>query len=191
MTIPKTFNHLALKLHGIIEQAIHDHAVTEFIIAQNLPLSLWNSTYKAWVRILKLKPYIEILSSSLTVQPEANAVADGKRLKEIMITESEWTEVANIIKILKPFDDITNYISGSSYPTMSIIYPTIISLRNVLLKQFEDKNISNFDANNTNMTNFLDIFNIEEVSDKDKELEQAEELADITNLTELIKKTMA
>ncbi|CAG8821697.1 6426_t:CDS:2 [Gigaspora margarita] len=44
---------------------------------------------KAWVRILELKPYIEILSSSLTVQPEADAVADGKHLKKIMITESE------------------------------------------------------------------------------------------------------
>ncbi|CAG8821698.1 6427_t:CDS:2 [Gigaspora margarita] len=74
---------------------------------------------------------------------------------------------------------------------MSIIYPTMISLQNVLLKQFEDENISNFDANNTNMMDFLDIFNIEEVSDKDEELEQAEELADITNLTELIKKMMA
>ncbi|CAG8835068.1 43194_t:CDS:2, partial [Gigaspora margarita] len=74
---------------------------------------------------------------------------------------------------------------------MSIIYPTMISLQNVLLKQFEDENISNFDANNTNMADFLDIFNIEEVSDKDEELEQAKELADITNLTELIKKMMA
>ncbi|CAG8835067.1 43193_t:CDS:2 [Gigaspora margarita] len=222
MTIPETFNHLALKPHGIIEQAIHVHIVTELIIAQNLPLSfvkgemfnqfakildprwtvptkekiknliddrfkhicnalrndlnqtqtvsltadMWTAhshdgylcitvtwinenfelneavlafirlrypklpiganiklacnklgvkwvpcsahilnlivqkgllpakhlivrSDKAWVRILELKPYIEILSSSLTVQPEADAVADGKHLKKIMITESE------------------------------------------------------------------------------------------------------
>ncbi|CAG8803718.1 19297_t:CDS:2, partial [Gigaspora margarita] len=282
MTIPETFNHLALKPHSIIEQAICDHAVTKLIIAQNLPLSftvptkekiknlidngfkhicnalrndlnqtktvlltadMWtvhshdgylcitvtwinenfelNEAVLAFIHLryphtanvitksinnilefwgLKDKVFsittdsganmklacnkLEILSSSLTVQPEADAVADGKRLKEIIITESEWTEVVNIIKILKPFDNMTNYISGSSYPTMSIIYPTMISLRNVLLKQFEDENISN-------MTDFLDIFNIEEVSDKDEELEQADELADITNLTELIKKTIA
>ncbi|CAG8768727.1 43962_t:CDS:1, partial [Gigaspora margarita] len=75
---------------------------------------------------------------------------------------------------------------------MSIIYPTIISLQNVLLKQFENENISNFIfANNTNMIDFFDVFNIKEVFNKDEELEQAEELADITNLTELIKKTIA
>ncbi|CAG8770476.1 1191_t:CDS:2 [Gigaspora margarita] len=66
----------------------------------------------------------------------------------------------------------------------------MISLQNVLLKQFKNENISNFVANDTNMIDFLDVFNIVEVSDKDEELEQAEELADNTNITKPIKKMM-
>ncbi|CAG8471865.1 9784_t:CDS:10 [Gigaspora rosea] len=61
-------------------------------------------------KMIELKPYIEILASSLTVQLERDAIEDRKQLKSIMITEDEWTAVAGIINILKPFSDITNYI---------------------------------------------------------------------------------
>ncbi|CAG8812800.1 25413_t:CDS:2, partial [Gigaspora margarita] len=128
----------------------------------------------------------EILSSSFTVQPEADAIADGKRLKEIMITESEWAEVASIINILKPFDDVTNYISSSSYSTMSIIYPTIIFLRNVLLKLFENDNISDFILYDEET-----IFDNEDLTDMNEELEELKSLANTINLTNTIKKTMA
>ncbi|CAG8715846.1 29431_t:CDS:2 [Gigaspora margarita] len=53
---------------------------------------------------------------------KADTIANGKCLKEIMITESKWAKVASIINILKLFDDITNYISSSSYPTMKTIF---------------------------------------------------------------------
>ncbi|CAG8593161.1 2798_t:CDS:2, partial [Scutellospora calospora] len=89
-----------------------------------------------------LKPYIKILASSLTVQQEKDAIANRKCLKAIMITEDEWSIVANIIKILKPFNDITNYISGSSYLTMSIIYLMMSTLWNTLLKKFENEDIN-------------------------------------------------
>ncbi|CAG8750324.1 8914_t:CDS:2, partial [Gigaspora rosea] len=55
--------------------------------------------------------YIEILASLLTIQQKKDAITNRKCLKAIMITEDEWTAVANIINILKPFNDITNYIS--------------------------------------------------------------------------------
>lgn len=58
---------------------------------------------------------------------------DGNRLKAIMITESEWKAVDDLVKILKPFDDITTYMSASTYPTISIVFPTIIALRNKMV----------------------------------------------------------
>ncbi|CAG8791292.1 18657_t:CDS:2, partial [Dentiscutata erythropus] len=200
---PPTLEVLTSKPHNIVEQAIRDYAITELIIAQNLPLSFvegkmfkrftkiidsrWTVPSKEkiknliddgfkrilWARMLELKPYIEILLSLLTVQPEADAVADGKRLKEIMITES------------------------SSYPTMSIIYPTIISLRNVLLKLFKNEVISDFILDNTSSKNSPTLFNDEaifsdkDLSDMDEELEELKLPSNTNNLTNLIKKTMA
>ena len=84
--------------------------------------------------MVALKPYIEMLQSSLQLQPEQDAVADGRRLRAIMITEEEWTTVEELIKILKPFDDVTKYISAGTHPTMSIIYPTIVALRDSITK---------------------------------------------------------
>ncbi|CAG8827670.1 37963_t:CDS:2, partial [Gigaspora margarita] len=68
---------------------------------QNNIVPRWNSTYNAWVQMLKLKPYIEILASSLTVQQEKDAIANRKCLKTIMITEDKWTTNA----LLKEFED--------------------------------------------------------------------------------------
>ncbi|CAG8826039.1 1387_t:CDS:1, partial [Gigaspora margarita] len=53
ITIPETFNHLALKPHSIIEQAIYNYAITELIIAQNLPLSfVKGKMFKQFAKIL-------------------------------------------------------------------------------------------------------------------------------------------
>ncbi|CAG8803816.1 32537_t:CDS:2, partial [Gigaspora margarita] len=162
--------------------------------AQNDIVTHWNSTYNAWVRMLKLKPYIETLASSLTVQQKKNAIADGKRLKAIMITENKWTAVANIISILKPFNDITNYILDSSYPTMSIIYPTMSTLRNALLKEFEDEDDSidkPTDFNTSLINNRINIFDDKEISDEDEDAEEFESPAVMTDLVKSIKKIMS
>lgn len=162
--------------------------------AQNDIVTHWNSTYNAWVQMLKLKPYIEILASSLTVQQEKDAIADGKRLKAIIITEDVWTAVANIISILKTFNDITNYISGSSYPTMSIIYPTMSTLQNALLKEFEDEDDSTdepTDFNTSLINDCINIFDNKEISDEDEDAEEFKTLAVMTDLVKSIKKIMS
>ncbi|CAG8837242.1 32054_t:CDS:2, partial [Gigaspora margarita] len=140
-----------------------------------------------------LKPYIEILASSLIIQQEKDAIADGKRLKAIMITEDEWTAVANIINILKPFNDITNYISGSSYPTISIIYLMMSTLRNALLKEFKDENNSTNKPTDFNslINDRINIFDDEKISNEDENAEEFESLAVTTDLVKSIKKIMS
>ncbi|CAG8815110.1 6745_t:CDS:2 [Gigaspora margarita] len=137
-----------------------------------------------------LQAQSNVVTSLLTVQSERNAIEDGKRLKSIMITDDEWTTVAGIIKIRKPFNNITNYISGSSYLTMSIIYPTISTLRNTLLRDYVDEDIDICDTDKIDLDTIDDIsiFDLEKVSDDD---EQIRSLAVTTNLVERIKNIMS
>ena len=79
--------------------------------------------------MLKLRPYIEALVTSLAIQTEQDAKADGKRLKEIMVTDAEWDAVAELVTVLQPFDDITRFLLSSSYPTMSVVYPAMMRLK--------------------------------------------------------------
>ena len=90
--------------------------------------------------MIELKPYIEMLSTSLGLEEEADARADGRRLKAIMITDAEWTAVQGLVELLEPFDDVTNYISGSSYPTMSIIFPAMKTLKETILNEASHEN---------------------------------------------------
>jgi len=99
-----------------------------FLRAQLDVVTRWNSTYHAWNRMVALKPYIEMLQSSLPLEDERDVIANYKRLKTIMITEAEWTPIVDLIAILKPFDDVTKYVSSGMHPTMSIGYPTIVAL---------------------------------------------------------------
>jgi len=85
--------------------------------------------------MVALKPYIEMLQSSLPLEDERDAIADYKRLKTIMITEAEWTAIVDLIAILKPFNDVTKYVSSGMHPTMSIVYPTIVALRDSITKK--------------------------------------------------------
>jgi hypothetical protein len=89
--------------------------------------------------MIELKPYIEMLSSSLGLQEEPEAKADGRRLKGILLTDAEWVAVGELVDLLKPFDDVTNYISGSTYPTMSVIFPTMETLKQTFLSEASDE----------------------------------------------------
>ncbi|CAG8835479.1 5619_t:CDS:2, partial [Gigaspora margarita] len=198
-TITKAFEISLAKLHNTTEQAIHDKAITE--IHDGLYQAEEKLKVLSMRDLIKLAPTecLEMVQESIQKQQKSNqekserdAIENRKRLKSIMITEDEWTAVAGIINILKLFSDITNYISGSSYSTMSIIYPTISTLRNALLKEYVDEDISIYDTNEIDLdTDDISVFDLEEVSDVDEEFEQIRSLAAITNLVERIKNIMS
>ncbi|CAG8642111.1 9215_t:CDS:2, partial [Racocetra fulgida] len=139
---------------------IRDKAITKVIVSQNLAFSFTEEKM--------FKRFAKIVDSRWTVPSRG-------KIKTIMITEDEWTAVADIINILKPFNDITNYISGSSYPTMSIIYPTMCMLRNTLLREFVNEDDSTYDAN-------VNMFDYVEVLDEDEESVQVKSPAVTTDL---------
>jgi hypothetical protein len=49
------------------------------------------------------------------------ATDDIASLKNINITEVNWKELQQMCRLLEPFYLATNDLSGSSYPTLSIV----------------------------------------------------------------------
>ncbi|CAG8707961.1 11453_t:CDS:2, partial [Acaulospora morrowiae] len=57
---------------------------------------------------------------------------DGEYLKLINLTKNECQLLDDLIPLLKPFYDTTTIFSGSNYPTLNLIYPTM----RLLIKEF-------------------------------------------------------
>ncbi|CAG8618012.1 10001_t:CDS:2, partial [Scutellospora calospora] len=92
----------------------------------------WNSSYLAWVRLKELQKAIDYLVLMLPSESERCDRLDGEYLKLINLTETEWRLLDNLISLLKPFYEATNIFSGSNYPTLNLIYPTM----RLLIKKF-------------------------------------------------------
>jgi hypothetical protein len=92
----------------------------------------WNSSFLAWQRLLRLKDYINLLINTLSTKTDLDSKKDCKRLKKIMLKEEEWNAIKDLVQILKPFAEATNYLGGSKYCTYSIMIPTLIRIINRL-----------------------------------------------------------
>ena len=89
----------------------------------------WSSTYIAWERLIILKPYIDIVISSLNASKDRNVKEDAKRLQKINLTNDEWDVIRDLLEILGPFAELTEKLEGTKYVTMSYIYPGIARLK--------------------------------------------------------------
>ena len=93
----------------------------------------WNSSFYAWVRLIKLKGYIQALLAVLINSLEVDAKKDGKALEKIMLTSNEWDLLQELISILGPFEEATQYLGGEKYVTHSIMHPIIKEIKRLLL----------------------------------------------------------
>ncbi|CAG8466284.1 2368_t:CDS:2 [Cetraspora pellucida] len=73
----------------------------------------WNSAYLAWKRILELYPVMRTLAVSLQINSDATS-----------------KKKADVIDLLKPFEEITKLFCGAKYPTINLIYPYVVMLKN-------------------------------------------------------------
>jgi len=89
----------------------------------------WNSSYLAWKRLIKIKDLIDVLASTMLIDNDPSMRNNGKRLKNINLTENEWQEMDKLIKVLEDFAEATEYLGGSKYTTISLMYSilTVIS----------------------------------------------------------------
>lgn len=74
----------------------------------------WNSTY------LMLESYIknELILKSLSATN--------------ILVSNEWDEIKLITKLIKPFYDITNLVSGTTYPTFAYSYALTLQIKNII-----------------------------------------------------------
>lgn len=67
---------------------------------------------------------------SCSLKPEEKA--DGKRLKKLILKDNEWELLDELCNILAPFEKATRDFSGSTYITLSQMFPIITNLTNSL-----------------------------------------------------------
>ena len=89
----------------------------------------WNSSYLAWIRLVQIKTYIELLISELSTHDDQDAKKDGRKLRNINLTESEWELIKDLLQVLGPFEEATTYLGGSFYATHSLLYRLIKNLK--------------------------------------------------------------
>ena len=71
----------------------------------------WNATYAMLSRSQKLKVPIEMF------------IASDSALKNCSLSGEESDFLDHILSILKPLDDVTNFLSSSKYPSISAVIP--------------------------------------------------------------------
>ena len=59
-----------------------------------------------------LRDAISVLNTRLARETDGNSRKDSKRLKEIMITAHEWDLIQNLVDVLEPFAESTDYLDG-------------------------------------------------------------------------------
>nr|CAG8605580.1 6469_t:CDS:2 [Entrophospora candida] len=101
-------------------------------------------------------------------------ITDGKRLERMMLSDDEWQLMNELTLILKSFEELTRMMSGNSYVTISLIYPSITTLKNnldeLLLKERTTNKllIEEFEGNeNTVIEGQDDVFGIVDITDED------------------------
>jgi hAT family C-terminal dimerisation region len=122
----------------------------------------------AWQRLLKLKDCINVLVSTLSTKNDPDSKKDYKRLKKIMLEEEEWGVIKDLIQILRPFAEATNYLGGNKYCTYTIMIPTLIKIINRLKPMTAEDEKSASEISFKNHENIFD----DEISIEDDDEEQ-------------------
>ena len=86
----------------------------------------WNSTYLMIERAKKLK------------QPLMELCAKHRDLHNLMMTEKDWEDLTEVIKLLKKFNDATNVVSSAQKPNGPAIIPTSEWLESSIKKFIKD-----------------------------------------------------
>lgn len=117
----------AQELLKISKKKIDDNEL-EFLCAISDTPTRWNSSYIAWKRLLQIKRAIKLMEATMSENSDYNIRKDAIRLKSLMITEEEWKVLEELTMLLAPFAEITELLGGSTYSTVSFMWPAITTL---------------------------------------------------------------
>ncbi len=126
---------LSAKARSIVSHFHHSPQETHRLQQAQLQLKLpvhklktevatrWNSTFYMFRRLVEQKDAVSLVLAS--VEKVAN------------LTPYEWRTAADYVKTLQPFEEATNLMSGSRFPTLSMVIP-VLNILNKLLESTSD-----------------------------------------------------
>ncbi|CAG5100699.1 Similar to ZBED1: E3 SUMO-protein ligase ZBED1 (Homo sapiens) [Cotesia congregata] len=130
------FNKHSNKASTALENAQKKHHLPTHRLISHSP-TRWNSAYDMVERLVEQRKAVEcvLLDKEITTK---------KMMKKLLLNESDWTYLRDVIKIFKPFEVATRLMSSESQSTLSMVRPTVYSLlKKFLLQQDDDsENIS-------------------------------------------------
>ncbi|CAB4386300.1 unnamed protein product [Rhizophagus irregularis] len=86
----------------------------------------------------------------MLIDPDASTRRDGKRLKKINLTENEWQKISKLIIILEDFARATEYLGGSKYTTISLMY-SVLTIINQKILPDDNSDVEVIDLTSQNM----------------------------------------
>jgi hypothetical protein len=87
----------------------------------------WNSTYMMLDTAIQFRD----------VFPRYHRVEQGFQW---IVSPEQWEMVENVNQVLSVFNDVTNVVSGSDYPTANLYLPEVWRMKEVLMSKCEDRN---------------------------------------------------
>ncbi|CAG8462345.1 8833_t:CDS:2 [Scutellospora calospora] len=94
----------------------------------------WNSTFVLLERLLLLYKLVQLFTKKITQDVDQEIRNDGKRLNTLLLNESELLGLKELVILLEPFAHATSLMGSSTYPTLSLMLPTIATLQEYLFK---------------------------------------------------------
>lgn len=110
---------------------------------------------------------------------------DSKQLKKIMITTQEWDLIQNLVDVLEPFAEATDYLGGSSYCTHSIINPLIEQIKKELKPPSSSRSTTS-----TTTTPDEDVFDEEDLELDQNQDDELNQPINTHGLLEIVKKKL-
>lgn len=106
----------------------------EHSLLQDVP-TRWNATYIMFERLIEQRLAIFAVLHNNTITSPSDA-----RILEL--PDQVWKVIEDLVPVLKPLQVATTTISGTSFPTLSMVYPIVIGLlKNHLNVQGEDSTV--------------------------------------------------
>ena len=88
----------------------------------------WNSTFHSIERLVLLKPAIMQLYSTLNNHTLREVRKGAETMRSFLPSEEEFELLKELVVILSPFDEATEFLSGSKYPTLGFMTPMLEEL---------------------------------------------------------------
>ena len=76
----------------------------------------WNSTYCMFQRLIALEWTVRSVLSDTEVVSASDAA-------HLDMSDSNWALMKLLVPLLEPLKDMTNFLQGTNYPTIALIYP--------------------------------------------------------------------